>query len=43
MKMHIIVGIFIFISRENLMFSWAEHEKKQQLYNLRAWSPWEDY
>ena len=27
MKMYIIVGIFILISRENLMFSWAEHEK----------------
>ena len=33
-KMPLIVGIFIFISRENFMFSWVEHEKS---HNLRAW------
>ena len=27
LKMPTIVGIFIFISRENFMLSWAEHEK----------------
>ena len=27
MKMPTIVGIFIFISRENFMLSWVEHEK----------------
>ena len=27
MKMPTIVGIFIYISRENFMLSWAEHEK----------------
>ena len=34
MKMPTIVGIFIFISRENVMLSWVEHEKK--FYNLGA-------
>ena len=28
MKMPTIVGIFIFISRENFMLSWVEHEKR---------------
>ena len=32
MKMPTIAGIFIFISRENFMLSWDEHEKK--FYNL---------
>ena len=27
MKMPTIVGIFVFISRENFMLSWVEHEK----------------
>ena len=36
MKMPTFVGIFIFISRENFMLSWVEHEKK--FYNLGAWS-----
>ena len=27
MKMPTIVGIFIFISRENFMLNWVEHEK----------------
>ena len=35
MKMPTIVGIFIFISRENFMRSWVEHEK---VLNLGAWS-----
>ena len=34
MKMPTIVGIFIFISRENFMFCWVEHEKK--FCNLEA-------
>ena len=34
MKMPTVVGIFIFISRENFMLSWVEHEKK--FYNLGA-------
>ena len=34
MKMPTIAGIFIFISRENFMLSWVEHEKK--FYNLGA-------
>ena len=34
MKMPTIVGIFIFISRENYMLSWVEKEKK--FYNLWA-------
>ena len=34
MKMPI-VGIFIFISRENFMFSRVKHEKR--FYNLGAW------
>ena len=34
LKMPTVVGIFIFISRENFMLSWVEHEKK--FYNLRA-------
>ena len=34
MKMPTIVGIFTFISRENFMLSWVEHEKK--FYNLGA-------
>ena len=34
MKMPTIVGIFIFISRENFILSWVEHEKK--FYNLGA-------
>ena len=33
-KMPTIVGIFIFISRENFMLSQVEHEKK--FYNLKA-------
>ena len=33
MKMPITVGIFIYISRENFMLSWVEHEI---FYNLRA-------
>ena len=28
------IGIFVFISRENFMLSWVEHEKK--FYDLRA-------
>ena len=36
MKMPTIIGIFIFISRENFMLSWGEHEKK--FYNLGAWT-----
>ena len=32
MKMCVIVGIFIFISRENFMLSGVEHEKKKN-YN----------
>ena len=28
MKMPTIVGIFIFISREKFMLTWAKHEKK---------------
>ena len=35
MKMATIVGIFIFISRENFMLSLTEREKK--FYNLGAW------
>ena len=35
MKMPTFFGIFIFISRENFMFSRVEHEK--MLYNLRAY------
>ena len=31
MKMPTIVGIFIFISKENFMLSWVEHEKNAQL------------
>ena len=34
-KIPTIVGIFIFISREKFMLSWAEHEKK--FYNLGVW------
>ena len=34
MKMPTVVGIFMFISRENFMYSWLEHEKK--FYNLGA-------
>ena len=37
-KMPTMVGIFMFISRENFMFSWVEHE------NLGAcFSSWSDY
>ena len=39
MKMPAIIGIFIFISRENFMLTWVEHEKK--FYNLGAWSLWD--
>ena len=35
MKMSTIVGIFIWINREDFMMSWAEYEKI--LYNLEAW------
>ena len=30
-----VVGIYLFISRENFMLSWVEHEKK--FYILGAW------
>ena len=33
------IGIFIFITRENLMLSWVEHEKKK-FYNRRAGYSW---
>ena len=36
MKMPALVGISIFIRRENFMLSSAAHEKK--FYNLGAWS-----
>ena len=35
MKMQTIVGIYIFITRENFMLSSVKHEKK--FYNLDAW------
>ena len=35
MKMPILVGIFMFISRENFMLSWVEQEKSF-IMNLRA-------
>ena len=36
MKMPTLGGIFIFVSRDNFMLSWAEHEKK--FYNLGDWT-----
>ena len=36
MKMPTFVGIFIFISRENFMLNYVEHEKK--FYSLKAGS-----
>ena len=38
MKMPTIVGIFIFISRENFMLIWVEHEKKFDNLGARLYS-----
>ena len=41
MKMSTIIGIFVFISRENFMLSWVEHEKsfktRAQVYFITWW------
>ena len=34
MKMPTIVGIFIFISREEFMFNWVEQEKYGKMFTI---------